>query len=91
MGDFGEVSIRELKDFQANILELSKTLDEYYNLVNQVMRATASNWRDIKFSEFESDFRRYKDEIKNISEAYRDYAINYLQTDIDNIESFLKS
>lgn len=91
MSDYGNVSLRELKEFQENILQLSKVLNEYYTTVNQVLHNTSSNWRDAKFSEFSKDFQRYKDEINNISEAYRDYAVNYLQKDIDNIESFLKT
>jgi len=89
MSDYGNVSLVELKQFQENILRLSKVLEDYHVLVNQVLRSTSANWRDRKFSEFESDFRRYKDDIKSISEAYRDYASRYLQKEIDNIESFL--
>lgn len=89
MSDFGNVSLSELKEFQGNILRLSRVLEDYYVLVNQVLRSTSANWRDRKFSEFENDFRRYKDDIKSISEAYGTYASKYLQKEIDNIESFL--
>ena len=50
MSDYGNVSLRELKEFQENILQLSKVLSEYYTIVNQVLHNTSSTWRDAKFS-----------------------------------------
>lgn len=91
MGDYGNVSIKELKDFQGNVLQLSRALEDSYNRVMQMLHNTSSNWRDRKFDEFEKDFRRYKEEINSISEAYRNYATHDLQKDIDNIESFLNT
>lgn len=87
---YGIVRLEDLEQFQKDILQLSRVLDEYYNLVSRTLQATSQNWRDIKFTEFERDFRKYKDEIKNISEEYRTWAQQYLQTEIDNVKAFTK-
>ena len=54
----------------------------------RTMKLTGQNWRDNKYVEFEREFRRYQDEIKNISEEYKTWALNYLQKEIDNIIDF---
>lgn len=88
MDVYGNVQLRELEDFQHNLLQLSAVLEDYYKLVSTTLRVTAQNWRDSKFDEFERDFRRYKEEINSISEDYRQWANGYLQNTIDNIADF---
>lgn len=88
MAEFGDVRLNDLQYFQSRILKLSKVLDRYHELVVRTMKLTGQNWRDNKYVEFEREFRRYQDEIKNISEEYKTWALNYLQKEIDNIIDF---
>ena len=88
MAEFGDVRLKDLQNFQSRILKLSKVLDRYHELVVRTMKLTGQNWRDNKYVEFEREFRRYQDEIKNISEEYKTWALNYLQKEIDNIIDF---
>ena len=88
MDVYGNVQLRELEDFQHNLLQLSAVLEDYYKLVSTTLRVTAQNWCDSKFDEFERDFRRYKEEINSISEDYRQWANGHLQNTIDNIADF---
>lgn len=88
MAEFGDVRLNDLQNFQSRILKLSKVLDRYHELVVRTMKLTGQNWRDNKYVEFEREFRRYQDEIKNISEEYKTWALNYLQKEIDNIIDF---
>lgn len=88
MDVYGNVQLRELEDFQHNLLQLSAVLEDYYKLVSTTLRVTAQSWRDSKFEEFECDFRRYKEEINSISEDYRRWANGYLQNTIDIITEF---
>lgn len=88
MAEFGDVRLNDLQNFQSRILKLSKVLDRYHELMVRTMKLTGQNWRDNKYVEFEREFRRYQDEIKNISEEYKTWALNYLQKEIDNIIDF---
>lgn len=88
MAEFGDVRLNDLQNFQSRILKLSKVLDRYHELVVRTMKLTGQNWRDNKYVEFEREFRRYQDEIKNISDEYKTWALNYLQKEIDNIIDF---
>lgn len=88
MAEYGDVRLKELQDFQSNILKLSKVLEQYYELVIRTMKMIGQNWRDNKFIEFENEFRRYQNEIQTISEEYRTWALNYLQKEIDNVIDF---
>lgn len=88
MAEYGHVRLKDLEEFQLRILKLSQTLDEYHSLVIHTLQQTGQNWRDNKFMEFERGFRKYKDEIKKISEEYRTWATKYLQKEIDNIRDF---
>ncbi len=88
MAEFGDVRLNDLQNFQSRILKLSKVLDRYHELVVRTMKIAGQNWRDNKYVEFEREFRQYQDEIKNISEEYKTWALNYLQKEIDNIIDF---
>jgi len=88
MAEFGDVRLNDLQNFQSRILKLSKVLDRYHELVVRTMKITGQNWRDNKYIEFEREFRQYQDEIKNISDEYKTWALNYLQKEIDNIIDF---
>ncbi len=88
MAEYGDVRLKELQDFQSNILKLSKVLEQYHELVIRTIKMTGQNWRDNKFIEFEKEFRRYQDEIQTISEEYKTWALNYLQKEIDNVSDF---
>jgi len=88
MAEFGDVRLNDLQNFQSRILKLSKVLDRYHELMVRTMKLTGQNWRDNKYVEFEREFRRYQDEIKNISEEYKTWALNYLQKEIGNIIDF---
>ncbi len=88
MAEYGDVRLKELQDFQSDILKLSNVLEQYYELVIRTMKMTGQNWRDNKFIEFDKEFRRYQEEIQIISEEYKTWALNYLQKEIDNIIDF---
>lgn len=88
MAEFGDVRLNDLQNFQSRILKLSKVLDRYHELVVRTMKITGQNWRDNKYIEFEREFRQYQDEIKNISDEYKTWALDYLQKEIDNIIDF---
>lgn len=88
MAEFGDVRLAELEDFQSKILKLSRVLEKYHMLVVQTMKVVGHNWKDNKFEEFEKEFRRYQEEIKNISEEYKIWANCYLQKEIDNVKDF---
>ncbi|MDE6809492.1 MAG: hypothetical protein K2J42_05320 [Muribaculaceae bacterium] len=88
MSEFGIVTLRDLEEFQGELKKLSTVLDNYYNTVSRGLQITGQTWRDNKFEEFERDFRKYKEEIKRISEEYYRWASGYLQEEIDHVREF---
>lgn len=70
MAEYGDVRLKELQDFQSDILKLSNVLEQYYELVIRTMKMTGQNWRDNKFIEFDKEFRRYQEEIQIIRNCF---------------------
>jgi len=85
MADQQDIIIRseDAINFQTKLNSLAKTLDDYYQVLGQNLRAINEKWRDQKFDEFDREFRASKEKIKIISEDFKNFAKGHLQQKID--------
>ena len=77
--------------FQTKLNNLSKTLEDYYQVLGQNLRAVNDKWRDQKFDEFDREFWASKEKIKSIAEDFRNFANGHLQQKIDEAKEYENS
>lgn len=81
-----KVSSASLENLQSNLIQLSDRLQECYELLSSDLSALHEDWQDEKFDEFEQEFRSRKEQIREISEKYREWANSYLPPRIETIK-----
>lgn len=81
-----KVSSASLENLQANLIQLSDKLQECYEVLSSDLSALHEDWQDDKFDEFEENFRSRKEQIREISEKYREWANSYLPPRIEIIK-----
>lgn len=81
-----KVSSASLERLQLNLIQLSDSLQECYEILSSDLTALHEDWDDEKFEEFEEEFRSRKEQIREISEKYREWANSYLPPRIELIK-----
>ncbi len=77
------VSSKSLIELQSDLNKLSERLMEIYDLINQNISSVHEDWTDNKFDEFNENFKPSNDLIQELSEKYKDWAMNYLPPRIE--------
>ncbi len=80
-----KVSSAELMTLQSELVQLSGTLHELYELMNSDVSSLGEYWRDQKFDEFLTGYKPQMDKMEEISERYHEWATKDLQITIDNV------
>lgn len=76
----GSKGLITLKD---DLIKLSQTLHELYELMNADMRNLSQEWRDGKYEEFVSGYRPQINKCEEISQRYEDWCKRVLQPAIE--------
>ena len=77
--------LNDLIDFQSKLRQLSEELQNIYDFLKHDLTELSCEWEDQKFYEFDEAFEPKKEEIRKISECYRDWANGKLQETIDRL------
>lgn len=80
-----KVSSAELMTLQSDLIQLSGTLHELYELMNSDVSSLGEYWRDQKFDEFLTGYKPQMDKMEEISERYHEWATKDLQITIDHV------
>lgn len=78
----GSAALTELKN---NLIQLSATLHEIYELMNTDMRNVGEAWQDGKYQEFVEGYRPQINKCEEISERYKEWCIRVLDPTIENV------
>lgn len=85
-----ESSSTAVKELQENLINLSRDLEEVYNILGGNVSQLNDEWKDNKYDEFVQEFGPHKEEIYNLSQKYQEWAHQYLQPRIDALEKIEK-
>ena len=80
-----KVSSAELMTLQSDLIQLSGTLHELYELMNSDVSSLGEYWIDQKFDEFLTGYKPQMDKMEEISERYHEWATKDLQITIDHV------
>ena len=80
------VKSSKLIDLQTELRQLSKNLLDTYDFISTNLKNLNEEWQDDKYDEFEQEFRSSKEEIREISEKYAEFADIYLPPRIEVIQ-----
>lgn len=77
--------VADLISFKAELIHLADELNNIYNFLKSDLTELSYSWQDRKFLEFDENFAPKKEEIRKISESYRNWADTILQKRIDEL------
>lgn len=80
------VSSKQLINLQTQLIQLSKNLLELYDKLCYGLKNLNEDWKDDKFDEFNTEFKSSKEQIREISEKYQEWANNYLPPRIEKTQ-----
>lgn len=75
-----------LEELQTDLLNLSSTLNDIYEMMNADVSAVGEQWKDNKFDEFVEGYRPQIDKCGEISERYSQWAKAYLNPVIEHVK-----
>lgn len=79
-------SVESLKALQDELVSMSQSLSDLYDMITTALSTVNEHWSDSKFEEFEEEFRSSKELIDELSKKYEDWAKNYIQQRIDVLD-----
>lgn len=89
MSDTGITQSKVLKELQKNLSKLSDRLNETYEFLKTCEKRLGESWKDNKYSDFEKEFAKSRDIIKELSQKYKDeWANKILPPIIDAAEEY---
>ncbi len=84
-------SSKSLIQLQTDLLKLSSSLKETYELLKDNESELSDHWMDEKFEEFEKDFKSSRDHIIELSDKYEGWAKQYLPPIIEVVIEYEKA
>lgn len=86
-----EVDSEGLYTLQQELSAMSQTLNDLYDTLWGNLNALGEEWTDEKWDEFNEEFKEDREKVIELSEKYKDWAQNYIQKKIDQVEDFGKT
>lgn len=62
------VNLKELLEFNKDLIKFKKTLDNYFEEINQSVKQLEQGWKDEKLLEYKEQFQHYTDILKPLGE-----------------------
>lgn len=85
MSEDSQVSSAALIELDGDLIKLSQTLHEIYDLMNADMTNVGEFWRDLKYQDFVSGYRPQINKCEDISVRYGDWSKRVLKPTIEKV------
>ncbi len=83
-----EVNSEGLHTLQDELRALSGTLNDLYDTLWGDLNILGEEWTDEKWDEFSEAFKDDREKIIELADKYKDWADNYIQRKIEQVEDF---
>lgn len=83
-----EVDSEGLHTLQEELIAMSQTLNGLYETLWGNLNVLGEEWTDEKWDEFNEEFKEEREKVLELSEKYKDWAQNYIQKKIEQVEDF---
>lgn len=80
------VSSKSLEELQGNLNKLSENLEDCFDILNADTSALSERWRDQMFEDFEEEFKKRREMIKEFAERYHEWAAIRLPPVIEKVK-----